>query len=84
MEKVTYPQQWDLDVFFNGGSSSPELKKHLEEYTQKTKAFEKNVKNFETPRSNTDDGLSNQLRHFFPKRFVCCFPPQYFSWSMID
>ena len=54
MEKVTYPQQWDLDVFFNGGSSSPELTKHLEEYTQKTKAFEKNVKSFETPRSNTD------------------------------
>ncbi|PPA68892.1 M3 family oligoendopeptidase [Jeotgalibacillus proteolyticus] len=58
---TTYPQQWDLDVFFEGGSSSPALKKHLEEYTAKTEAFAGNVKSFTTPASQSETGQVKNL-----------------------
>ncbi|TDL30722.1 M3 family oligoendopeptidase [Jeotgalibacillus sp. S-D1] len=49
MTAVTYPQQWDLEVFFKGGSSSPELDKHLKEYAQKTEEFREKVQRFSAP-----------------------------------
>lgn len=51
MSSITYPQQWDLEVFFKGGSSSPEFKKHLTEYAQKTEEFNEKVQRFTAPSS---------------------------------
>ncbi|KIL48275.1 M3 family oligoendopeptidase [Jeotgalibacillus soli] len=54
MAVTTYPQQWDLDVFFKGGSESPELQEHFKKYEELTAAFAENVKGFSTPESTND------------------------------
>ena len=43
MTTVKYPEVWDLDVFFPGGSSSPELKAHIENLTTLFESLKENV-----------------------------------------
>lgn len=44
-----YPEVWELDSLFQGGSDSAELKKHLEDTAQKLKSFEQAAEQFEVP-----------------------------------
>ncbi|MHC0035831.1 M3 family oligoendopeptidase [Pseudoneobacillus sp. C159] len=44
MTTTTYSAVWDLDVFFEGGSSSPEFQAHIEETRRKLSVFEEKVK----------------------------------------
>jgi oligoendopeptidase F len=52
--KVMYPEVWNLDVFFPGGSESPELRLHLDEMGPMLTSFEENVGNFQVPTSVGD------------------------------
>jgi oligoendopeptidase F len=54
MTKVMYPEVWDLDVFFPGGSESPQLREHLDQLAPKIARFEETVKQFEVPQSTLD------------------------------
>lgn len=56
MNTETYSLVWDLDSFFVGGSSSTELRKHLDEVKNKLVAFEEELKSFCTPSSIQDVG----------------------------
>ncbi|WP_442595086.1 M3 family oligoendopeptidase [Neobacillus sp. D3-1R] len=46
MTATTYSAVWDLDVFFNGGSNSPEFQAHLAETNEKLNSFKESVKNW--------------------------------------
>lgn len=54
MIEQTYPVVWDLDSFFEGGSSSPTLRSHLDEVKGKLSNFEAKLKHFESPTSIAD------------------------------
>jgi oligoendopeptidase F len=54
MTKVMYPEVWDLDVFFPGGSDSPQLREHLDQLTPKIARFEEKVQQFQVPQSSSD------------------------------
>ena len=52
-----YPLVWDLDRFFEGGSSSPALHAHLNEVKVKLGAFEEKLQIFDVPTSLKDVDL---------------------------
>ncbi|WP_075619011.1 M3 family oligoendopeptidase [Paenisporosarcina indica] len=54
MTTKTYAEVWDLDIFFKGGSSSPELREHLESLKIKLDAFEHSLSGFNIPQSELD------------------------------
>jgi len=54
MKTKTYSEVWDLDVFFKGGSSSPELRSHLDSLHLKLDSFEKTLTTFDIPKSSAD------------------------------
>lgn len=60
MTNKMYADVWDLDVFFPGGSSSPEFTKHLEETGTKIEEFTNTVKEYAPA-----DGISDRktVRH---------------------
>lgn len=49
MREVVYPITWDLDVFFEGGSESKELRNHLDQVKEKLKVFGEKLESFTTP-----------------------------------
>ncbi|KQL32453.1 M3 family oligoendopeptidase [Psychrobacillus sp. FJAT-21963] len=51
MREVVYPITWDLDVFFEGGSESKELRNHLDQVKEKLKVFGERLESFTTPTS---------------------------------
>ncbi|MFB5088475.1 M3 family oligoendopeptidase [Psychrobacillus sp. PGGUH221] len=51
MREVVYPITWDLDVFFEGGSESKELRNHLDQVKEKLKVFGERLESFTTPAS---------------------------------
>lgn len=51
---VKYPEVWDLDVLFPGGSASPELRVHMDNAVPKLKEFEELSAKFEVPASSGD------------------------------
>ncbi|MDF2068405.1 M3 family oligoendopeptidase [Bacillus sp. Cr_A10] len=51
MREVVYPITWDLDVFFEGGSESKELRNHLDQVKEKLKDFGERLESFTTPTS---------------------------------
>ncbi|ALC87980.1 oligoendopeptidase [Bacillus sp. FJAT-22090] len=51
MREVVYPITWDLDVFFEGGSESKELRNHLDQVKEKLKVFGEKLESFTTPAS---------------------------------
>ncbi len=61
MSTATYPQVWDLDVFFKGGSDSPELRKHLDETKEQLATYAEKLKSFQTPTQASDADLVVKL-----------------------
>lgn len=49
--KVKYPEVWDLDVFFPGGSESPQLREHLNLIEPQLSSFEEKAQQFQVPQS---------------------------------
>jgi oligoendopeptidase F len=56
MTATTYSAVWDLDVFFEGGSSSPEFQAHMAETEKKLNAFKEKVLQWET--STTEKNIN--------------------------
>lgn len=54
MSTNTYSLTWDLDVFFKGGSSSPEFAAYIKEITNLVESLEKQITRFSAPK-NSDD-----------------------------
>ncbi|MFF2447640.1 M3 family oligoendopeptidase [Neobacillus sp. NPDC058068] len=54
MTATTYSEVWDLDVFFKGGSDSPELQEHLIQTEDLIQNFEAKVNNW-TPINSLED-----------------------------
>lgn len=54
MTTKTYPVTWDLDTFFEGGSSSDELRRHLDEAAGLVQDYSAQTAGFRTPESKTD------------------------------
>lgn len=48
---MKYSEVWDLDVFFKGGSSSPELRTHLDNVKEKINVVKENIDIFDIPTS---------------------------------
>lgn len=51
---VKFPEVWDLDVLFKGGSKSEALRAHLDAAVPKLEAFEQLSQNFKVPQSSKD------------------------------
>ena len=51
MTTSTFPRVWDLDVFFPGGSASPELKAHIENLKPKFEGLKQLVDSLSVPTS---------------------------------
>lgn len=51
---VEFPEVWDLDVLFQGGSDSQELRLHMDQATPKLSEFEKTAQSFAAPASGED------------------------------
>lgn len=49
MTTKLYSEVWDLDVFFKGGSHSPELKEHLEKVKTQIASLENRIEAFSVP-----------------------------------
>jgi len=60
-----YADVWDLEVFFPGGSSSPEFTKHLEETGTKIEEFTKTVKEYAPSDGITDRKTVRHLIDMF-------------------
>lgn len=62
MAATSYSEVWDLDVFFKGGSSSLELRAHLDRIAEKISLLEETEKNYQTPTSvEQADGIVNMI-----------------------
>ncbi|WP_139822806.1 M3 family oligoendopeptidase [Tuberibacillus sp. Marseille-P3662] len=48
MEKIKYPEVWNLDVFFPGESESPQLQEHLNYIEKEVSDFQRKVDTFRT------------------------------------
>ncbi|TKC19994.1 M3 family oligoendopeptidase [Robertmurraya kyonggiensis] len=55
MTTTTYSEVWDLDVFFSGGSASPEFAAHLEETKTMVENFKAKVSSW-NPTNTSEDG----------------------------
>ncbi|MDN3439712.1 M3 family oligoendopeptidase [Planococcus sp. APC 3900] len=51
---VNYPEVWDLDTLFPGGSESQELRQHMDDASTKLSGFEESVQQFEVPSAKGD------------------------------
>jgi oligoendopeptidase F len=58
---MTYSDVWDLDVFFEGGSSSPQLREHLNTLEKKKAEFAEKEKAFQAPGSKDDSSHVSNL-----------------------
>jgi oligoendopeptidase F len=65
MTTATYQQTWDLDVFFEGGSNSPQFAAHLEGLQTELDNFSTLVQDFSIPTSsNEKEALSSIIDAF--------------------
>ncbi|MCM3765368.1 M3 family oligoendopeptidase [Neobacillus niacini] len=55
MSATTYKDVWNLDVFFKGGSDSPELQEHLTHTAKLIELFQARINNW-TPANSPEDG----------------------------
>ena len=51
---VKFPEVWDLDGLFQGGSDSKELRLHMDQAVPKLSDFEKTAQSFKVPESGND------------------------------
>lgn len=67
MTKTMYPEVWDLDVFFKGGSESPQLRQHLDHTAVMLKKLREASEEFEVPVSGDQaeevSGLIEKLKN---------------------
>lgn len=54
MSTNTYSLTWDLDVFFKGGSESPEFGLYIEEISRLLENLEHQVSQFTAPNSSNE------------------------------
>ncbi|MFC4076259.1 M3 family oligoendopeptidase [Salinithrix halophila] len=83
-KKEKYSQKWDLDVFFPGGSSSPQFREYLEELERDTTDFDARIRQLQKKPSQDSDvwygvletvqGLSRRLSQ--AGAFVVCLVSQ--------
>ncbi|MBY0123872.1 M3 family oligoendopeptidase [Bacillus sp. S/N-304-OC-R1] len=65
MTTTTYSVNWDLDVFFEGGSSSEAFISHLQNTEEKINEFSSKVHNWETTNTISDSTtLTSLIEHF--------------------
>lgn len=58
---VKFPEVWDLDVLFSGGSDSEELRLHLDRSSSRLEEFEKAAQQFQVPSSAQDASRISEL-----------------------
>lgn len=56
-----YEETWDLDVFFAGGSDSPQFAKHLQSIKKQLVQFEEEIENWKIPTTGQDTSLLGLL-----------------------
>ncbi|WP_212973162.1 M3 family oligoendopeptidase [Bacillus sp. J14TS2] len=61
MLRSHYEEIWDLDVFFEGGSESPQFAKHLQSLHSQLNQFKDRVEHWTIPTSNNDTSLLELL-----------------------
>ncbi|PTX64250.1 pepF/M3 family oligoendopeptidase [Melghirimyces profundicolus] len=57
----TYSNTWDLDVFFPGGSQSPEFRRFMERLEEDVRSFDERIRRMEKERSEDLDTWRNIL-----------------------
>src|SRR5690606_23279288 len=82
---VKFPEVWDLDTLFSGGSESKELRLHMNEAVTKLSEFEELVQKFEVPAAKEDapkvaevlEQMSHVMRHLSQSgAFIGCLMAQ--------
>ena len=82
---VKFPEVWDLDTLFPGGSGSQELRLHMDEAVTKLSEFEELVQKFEVPAAKEDapkvadllERMSHVMRHLSQSgAFIGCLMAQ--------
>ncbi|WP_083553658.1 M3 family oligoendopeptidase [Planococcus versutus] len=82
---VHYPEVWDLDSLFPGGSDSRKLRVHMNESVTKLETFEEHVQKFEVPTSKEDaskvfellEEMNHMMRHLSQSgAFIGCLMAQ--------
>ncbi|MET3576272.1 M3 family oligoendopeptidase [Bhargavaea ullalensis] len=61
MTTKTYPETWDLETFFKGGSGSSELRQHLDEGAALVQSYADAVGGFSAPEKAADAGRVAEL-----------------------
>ncbi|PGS49678.1 M3 family oligoendopeptidase [Bacillus sp. AFS041924] len=61
MATNTYSLTWDLDVFFKGGSESPEFALYIKEITSLVEKLEKQVSLFAAPKNSDETESLNEI-----------------------
>ncbi len=81
----TYPEVWELDSLFPGGSKSQELRIHMNDAVTKLTEFENRVQQFQVPTQKEDapqivellEEMSNIMRHLSQSgAFIGCLMAQ--------
>lgn len=67
MAAVTYSDIWNLDVFFKGGSDSPELENHLKQTEELINLFHTKINNWTPSNSAQDSAFLQEVLHDFEK-----------------
>jgi oligoendopeptidase F len=65
MTSTTYSEVWNLDVFFKGGSESPEFERHLDRTAELIGQFQTKVNNWEPLNSVEDQVVLKELLEDF-------------------
>ena len=82
---VNYPEVWDLETLFPGGSESQELRQHMDDAAIKLSGFEELVQQFKVPSAKEDahkvadllEQMSQMMRHLSQSgAFIGCLMAQ--------
>ncbi len=65
LSTTAYSTVWDLDVFFEGGSSSPAFKEHLQKTKESIKYFADKVQNYHPKDGKQDQALVKEIIDLF-------------------
>ncbi|RLQ98143.1 M3 family oligoendopeptidase [Falsibacillus albus] len=65
MTTDTYSLKWDLDVFFTGGSSSPQFYEHMDSLEKNLSDFERKIEGWDIPKSEYEVEPFLEIIHNF-------------------